>query len=272
MQTKQPKISIVMPVYNVAQFLPQALDSVINQTLKEIEIICVDDCSTDNSSEILEQYARKDNRIKVITQPENMGEVVAKYTAALNANAEYIGTVDPDDWAMPDMYETLYKYAVDNNARTVICNFNNVKENGEFVNEVKICENLIGENSINNDNIYKINPATTNKIIKKELYLNALNFTQRDIWKDLYQFWRCYIVQDVKTVFVNKALYNYRLRENSITHSKQSDEKIYKDFYQTVDKLLEYLFANNRYNQYSKCLQSIISANLPWIYYFRPRK
>lgn len=105
-----PKVSIVIPVYNVAPFLRQCLDSAVNQTLEDIEIICVNDGSTDSSPDILQEYAAKDSRIKVINK-ENSG-----YGASMNqglqiATGEYFAVLESDDFCMTDMYETLYRTA-----------------------------------------------------------------------------------------------------------------------------------------------------------------
>lgn len=264
------KVSIIVPVYNVEPYLSTALDSLLNQTLSEIEIICVDDCSTDGSSKILSDYAKKDNRITVITQPKNMGEVVAKYTGAKFATAQYIGTLDPDDWVDTKMYETLYHKAIETNANAVVCNFAQVTEEGEHIKDINICSNLINYNTINCDNIHLINPATTNKIIIKDLYLNALNFTQRDLWKDWYQFWRCFTLKDESAVFVNETLYFYRERSNSITHTQLADEKIYKDFYRSVESISKYLVQNGRYDEYSQQLRNRVYNECHWIYYYWP--
>lgn len=105
-----PKISVIIPVYNVEQYLRECLDSVINQTLKEIEIICVDDGSTDKSLEILKEYAQKDNRITVITQ-ENLHAGVARNAGLAIAKGEYVHFLDSDDWVDLDTYEKLYDIA-----------------------------------------------------------------------------------------------------------------------------------------------------------------
>lgn len=104
------KVSIIIPVYNAAEFLPECLDSCLNQTLKEIEIICVDDGSTDNSLEILNAYAQKDNRIKVLTQP-NQRQSIARNTAMEVATGRFIQFVDADDYLEPDACECLYFYS-----------------------------------------------------------------------------------------------------------------------------------------------------------------
>lgn len=105
-----PRVSIIVPVYNTAEFLPECLDSLIHQTLQDIEIICVNDGSTDNSLDILNEYAQKDNRIQVISQ-ENMGQAMARNAAMEKATGTYVQFVDSDDVLVPDACEILYFYA-----------------------------------------------------------------------------------------------------------------------------------------------------------------
>ncbi len=111
-----PKISVIIPVYNAHEYLNRCLDSVVNQTLEDIEIICVDDCSTDDSVKILEKYALKDYRIKVIKRTENGGESRARNTGLENVTGEYIAFVDNDDTIDRDFFEKLYKKAIEENA------------------------------------------------------------------------------------------------------------------------------------------------------------
>lgn len=95
---KDPKVSVIIPVYNAEKYLKQCLDSVTNQTLKEIEIICVDDGSTDNSYHILKKYKSKDDRIKIIKKDNNEGLLLARKTGVKYAAGEYIMFVDADDY------------------------------------------------------------------------------------------------------------------------------------------------------------------------------
>lgn len=110
----QPKVSIIVPIYNVEQYLNECIDSIINQTIKEIEVILVDDGSPDRCGEIIDEYAKKDGRVIAIHQ-KNSG-----YSSAVNkgidlASGEYIGIIESDDFVEPDMYETLYRNAKYNN-------------------------------------------------------------------------------------------------------------------------------------------------------------
>ena len=118
----QPKVSVIVPVYNVEQYLRQCLDSLINQTLKDIEIICVNDGSTDNSLEILQSYAKQDDRIKVINQ-ENGGAGSARNKGMIEASGKCLYFIDGDDYLQLDALEKIYQKIADTNAD--ICVFKN---------------------------------------------------------------------------------------------------------------------------------------------------
>ncbi len=107
------KISIIIPVYNTEKYLERCLNSVVNQTLKDIEIICVDDCSTDSSKLIIEKYASQYNNILPIYLKENGGVANARNKAIKSSNGEFIGFVDSDDYVDLQYYEELYKYSKD---------------------------------------------------------------------------------------------------------------------------------------------------------------
>jgi glycosyltransferase involved in cell wall biosynthesis len=116
------KVSVILPIYNVSAYLRQCLDSVVNQTLRELEIICVDDGSTDNCLEIVREYAEKDDRILVLTGP-NGGYGKAMNRGLDAASGEYIGIVEPDDYVAPDMFEKLYEIAAANDLDLVKADF-----------------------------------------------------------------------------------------------------------------------------------------------------
>lgn len=115
---QMPKVSIIVPVYNVAPYLRQCMDSAVNQTYQNIEIICVDDGSTDGSGEILDEYAAVDNRVRVIHR-ENQGISAARNTGFLLATGEYVMYLDSDDWIDTDVCETAITLAEKYNAELV---------------------------------------------------------------------------------------------------------------------------------------------------------
>jgi glycosyltransferase involved in cell wall biosynthesis len=117
---ENPLISVIVPVYNTAKYLRRCLASICAQSFKELEIICINDGSTDNSLKILEELATQDNRIIVINQ-ENLGAGSARNTGLKRASAPYIGFVDSDDYIAPDMYEKMYTAMTQNNVDFVEC-------------------------------------------------------------------------------------------------------------------------------------------------------
>ena len=128
-----PKISIIVPIYNVERYLMECIDSIRNQTLTDIEIILVDDGSPDNSGAICDDCALKDDRIKVIHK-KNGGLSSARNAGLKVAIGEYIGFVDSDDWVDGEMYEFLYKNAVEKHAEIAACNIAKMGLDGQFEN------------------------------------------------------------------------------------------------------------------------------------------
>ena len=122
MNKKQPKVSILVPCYNVEKYLKQCLDSIVNQTLQDIEIICINDGSTDSTLDIIKQYAKNDDRFVVIDkQNEGYGKSMNRGLDA--ATGEYVGIVESDDWVDTDMFEKLVKLADKNKVDVVKSNF-----------------------------------------------------------------------------------------------------------------------------------------------------
>lgn len=118
---KTPALTVIIPVYNTEQYLRTCLDSVLAQTLQDMEILCIDDGSTDGSSDILEDYAKKDKRIRMIRK-ENGGLVSVRKLGVKEAKGGYVGFVDSDDWIEPEMYDSLLREAVMHCADMVSCN------------------------------------------------------------------------------------------------------------------------------------------------------
>ena len=133
-----PLISVIIPVYNVEKYLRECLDSVINQTYKNLEIICVNDCSTDSSPEILEEYAKKDRRIIIKKNPKNIGLGLTRNEGIKIASGEYIHCLDSDDWLELDAYEILVKY-LDNDVdavRFTYTSHDEITEKKEYIGSV----------------------------------------------------------------------------------------------------------------------------------------
>jgi len=136
------KISVIIPVYEVEKYLPCCLDSVINQTLNDLEIICVNDASPDNSAAILEEYARRDSRIKILTHEHNQGLGPARNTGVAHATSPYIAFVDSDDYIAPNMMEVLYHLITSNNADMAWGAMAKVSEAGLLIDKGQIPEGI----------------------------------------------------------------------------------------------------------------------------------
>lgn len=215
-----PKVSIIMPVYNVEKYLKQALDSAVNQTLNDIEIICVDDCSTDNSLNILKEYQLKDSRIKVIEQKENKGQGVARNIALDIASGEYIMFLDPDDWLELNACEIAYNQISRNKNDIVFYNFCFYSEKSNRVksaNRINTFKNLLHEKQIE---LYKIQNfriyygASIWTQIYKRSFINDNNirFSKTRTCEDNPFFFKALVC--AKTVSaINLPLYFYRTRE-----------------------------------------------------------
>lgn len=196
-----PKVSVIIPVYNVEPYLCECLDSVINQTLREIEIICVDDGSTDASLDILKEYATKDNRITIIVQ-KNLYAGVARNAGLSQAKGEYIHFLDSDDWVDLDTYEKLYKsikekkvpvvkfrsYTYDNKKDAIVnsyfTNMGAIKEEkfDSFINLNKDCEDIINVSDAPWSGIYNRQFLVDNKILFDNLLCaNDVSFYYRCI-------------------------------------------------------------------------------------------
>lgn len=237
------KVSIIVPVYNVEKYLRKCIDSLINQTLKDIEIICINDGSTDKSLEILKEYKNRDSRIILLNQ-ENSGQSVARNRGIEIAKGEYLGFVDPDDWIDLDYYEKLYNAAISTNADIAtagIIRITGIKQK-KFLqfNEETITENInlkfercdVPEKSYIWNKIYK-----TQKL--KEI---NLKFEEGRIFED------CIFTPQAlfflgKMVTVPNTYYYYLRRNNSTV--KQRSQKANADSIYAHKKASEFIKEHN---------------------------
>lgn len=201
----EPLISVIVPVYNVEKYLRKCVGSIIDQTLKDIEIILVDDGSTDNSPKILDDYAKKDKRIKVIHK-ENGGQGSARNTGLDIARGKYIGFVDADDWIDLNMYEELYKDIVENNSDISVCSRKIFDENN----------NLNGKVELNNEIIDLSKVGIENYITKKLLYPHTVSSCNKIYKNDIIKNLR---FKDVTEVGSEDTLFNYCVLFNAKTIS-----------------------------------------------------
>lgn len=205
------KVSIIIPIYNVEPYLRKCLDSVCNQTLKDIEIICVNDCSPDNSLMIMKEYANRDNRIKIIDFEQNQGVAIARNKAMAQANGKYIGFVDPDDWIDLDFYEKLYNKAEELSSDLVIGNHKSVFGGKETINSYDF------QIFKNEKVLYGLFPLGLYR--KSLLDQYNIKFTEGYVFGEdrLLPVMSCYYAQNFDTV--DDVFYYQLNRENSATKS-----------------------------------------------------
>lgn len=165
----RPKVSISVPVYNAEKFLRQSLDSLVSQTLQDIEIVIVNDGSTDSSETICREYAEKDSRIVLVCK-ENGGSASARLAALEASKGQFFCACDADDWVEPDMYEKLYQKAVETNADIVMCDYWSEYPDGKKV-EHHYAYDIEARNDLLDDALNKRLPCMVwNKIFKRELF------------------------------------------------------------------------------------------------------
>ena len=215
------KISIIIPVYNAALHLEQCIGSVLAQTLHDIEVIIINDGSTDDSISIIKKFQKQDGRVVVINSA-NEGVSAARNKGLAIAIGEYIGFVDADDWIEPEMYETLYQNITLSIADLAICNVNQASENKTIKTRLSLEDNIVDittdrEKELVNLMRFKYDFANWNKIYSAEIIKkNNLHFEEKmSVYEDLF-FNLCYFQFSKKAVVVNESLYNYRLHNDSV--------------------------------------------------------
>ena len=260
-----PKISVILAVYNSENYLDTSLPSIINQSFKDIEIICIDDGSTDNTKNILDSYAKTDPRIIVINQ-ENTKQGIARNNGLKYAAGEYIIFFDSDDEMMPDMLETLYNKAKETDADLVETNFisyypdDNKKVCYKLPPDIKIPEGKVFNWKTDTKWIFQTElfPAW-NKLVRRQLLLeHNIRFLEKLPCEDVNFTIQCRLYAN-KIVFINKPFikYNYRINSSCRTISKSSF-----NIFKNLSSILQFLKDTGnenilRENFYQFCSESV---------------
>lgn len=267
------KVSIIVPVYNVENYLEECLNSLLNQTLQDIEIICINDGSIDNSLEILNKYVQKDLRIKVINK-QNEGQGIARNLGIDIAQGEYIGFVDSDDWVELDMFEQMYNQAKKLSSQIVICDYKKYQEkNGKFIvsnifrNMVSLTKSkavkfVTGENldKTKLNQTLLVSPCySVNRIYKAELLKkNNIKFDTIRCYEDCVFILRSH-VETNNISYINKPFYCYRIRKSS---TLRSNDKRYIDLICVIKLLKKYLLEHNLMDKFQRNFDYFCVANI----------
>jgi len=276
MQKKHIKVSVILPCYNVEPYLAQCLDSLIGQTLHDIEIICVDDKSTDNSLKIMREYAKRDKRIRIITSNKNHGQGLARNRGIQLARGEYIGFVDPDDWVSLDYYETLYNQAQNLDSEIVIANYVIYNVEKRTISTVPFWKR-----ALSNHNSIPVDIAVGQNI-ERDLMLQTLLISPCFAWLRIYKadFIKNndVLFADIRSqqdcIFVLKAMllaknisycpfgtYFYRVHQKSTVRTLPD---MYKNNIKVFHGLKEFLDSHDV--DLNKNLDYFITKNLSWSY------
>ena len=248
------KISVIVPVYNSSDYIGRCIDSVLNQTYNNFELILVDDGSIDNSLSILKEYETKDKRIKVFTQ-KNSGPGVARNLGIAKATGDYIVFVDSDDYIDEEYFDLLSKKDDD----VVFIDVNQVNEKFEMISEehISIYASKPKDYIIRSQLTGKIPWGGVRKAVKRVLLANNhIKYSNLQIGEEaLYSFLVLYYAKSFS--FINKAVYSYVNRTNS--QSKKNDEDPWTPVYLNLkDKIINI----GEYNTFSNTLNSFLITSL----------
>lgn len=254
------KLSIVALVYNLEKYLPRCLDALVNQTLQDIEILCVDDGSTDSAPQIIEEYAQKyPNKVKAFHK-ENGGEFTTRNYGLERAKGEYVTFVDTDDYVEPDWAEKLYNAAKQNDADIAVCAFERIdlETNKVVATNMNKYGNVVKEVSKDDDFLAFINPAPWNKIYKRSV-IKDFRFLPFRGFNDAMFLITSY-TKVKRIAFVPDVLYHYYLRYNSQIHTvnKQDVENLKKYLLEVKKVYIE----NKKYEEYKYILDLMAFLHL----------
>lgn len=242
------KISIIVPIYNIEEYLEKCISSIIKQTYTNLQIILVDDGSTDNSGKICDEYAMIDSRIQVIHK-ENQGLVVARKSGLRCADGRYIGFVDGDDYIDSCMYEQLVQFMEKNDVDFV--------HSGYYKNDSKVVmgpdnecvielennnlQSVFDQKVFDTTNLDFISPSIWSKLFKRELITEAYNKVpdNQSYGEDLISLCEC-ILLSKRIGILDRAFYHYRIRGGSLSHSGSykgiiQEIKLYESLLQLLD-------------------------------------
>lgn len=252
------KVSVIVPIYNTEDYIEKALNSLMNQTLHDIQVILVNDGSTDNSGLIAKKYAELDNKKFIYIEQKNLGLSMARNNGMKYATGEYIAFLDSDDYIEVNAYEIMYNKAKEENSDIVECNFI-----WEYPDHKKI--DIGGYPYYDrNDLAACFRSVAWNKLIKKDLIFdNKIEFPEGLIYED-FEF-TCKLIPNLKTIsYIKEALVHYVKRENALT--KLQSNKIL-DIYEIINNVIKFYKDNNIYDFYRvgleyRCIKTLLLDNM----------
>lgn len=242
------KISLIIPIYNVEKYLPECLDSCINQTLENIEIICINDCSPDNSLSIINEYKQRDTRIKLINHKTNMGLGAARNTGLKYAHGEYVWFVDSDDFIEKEACQLLYDTASKNHVDILLFQLKTFYDNldkriyieDSYYNDLPKNKNL----NLRIFNNFEGNiPVSACSYLSRRDFILHYNFRSGVYFEDT-DFTPILLNEAENIRSITYSAYNRRITPGSITQTEMSEKK-YRDKFEVVKALYKYISTHN---------------------------
>ena len=251
-----PQLSVIVPVYNVELYLEECLKSICDQTLKNIEIICVDDHSTDGSRTILEDFARRDSRIRIVLS-EQKGVAFARNTGLDCARTDYIQFIDADDYILPTMCERMYTAMCTYDVDAVVCNLTPFYEEGQEYRDKRRIEEYFnmktwhGLYSVDATVLEYVFISVCTKLMKKSLLDRyAIRFLRHRICEDQFVT-RAYLSVAKKIFCLPDRLYMRRFRNGSIMDNIEKGDIRHLDFFYQIECYFRFLKKNDLFEQYA---------------------
>jgi len=230
MKTKEDLVSIIMPAYNCGNFIGLALESVINQTYQNWEVIIVDDCSTDNTAEVVQDFMRKDSRIKYYKLDQNSGAAMARNKAIEIAKGKYLAFLDSDDIWFPEKLMKQISFMEKNNYGFTCTSYTKIDENGKYLNRT-----IIAKPKLDYNGILKSCPGNSTVIYNAEKLgkFKIPNIKKRND----YIMWLQVVKKEKYLYGINEVLGSHRIRKNAISRNKLSLVKYHWIVYRKIEKL-----------------------------------
>ena len=250
------KISIIIPIYNVEKYLRRCLDSIINQTLKDIECLLINDGSPDQSQKIIDEYVSKYPQLFKSYIKENGGLSDARNFGLNYVTGEYIAFVDSDDWIEPTMYEKMYQTAINQSADLVVCDF---LMEWELTGVSNYIQGLRCDSNDVSKNLLISPPSAWNKLYKAELFLKTNIRYPIGLWYEDLATTGKLISFCKKISYVNEAFVHYIQRTGSIMST--INEKML-DIYKAIESIEEYYKKNEIYEKYKQEIEYLYIENL----------
>lgn len=268
----QDLISVIIPCYNLAGYTRKCMDSILHQTYRNLEVIAIDDGSTDQTPEILAEYARKDKRV-IFQRQENAGAGAASNLGIEIAKGDFIAFVDNDDWIEADMYEKLYNALIFNRADMAVCNFNLIYED-----HTDYCYSTIHNETVSvRDDVYnyfcrfcacpKPNNYVWTRLYRADI-VKKTNIRYEEFRLGADTLFNFKLLPYIKRVtFVKDGLYNYVQRNSSSVYTiakKQNIAKVYADGFEA---LADY-YISNKLTDFCRVLQIHAYTRLRSIFFY----